>query len=66
MVTRYLRNAPPAEFRLIVSPLVGWIWFGGTIVVGGALLGLWPTPRAVRQRAGARSTAGLAREPARG
>jgi cytochrome c-type biogenesis protein CcmF len=66
MVTRYLRNDAPAQFRLIVSPLVGWIWFGGAIVVGGALLGLWPAPRAVRRRAAARSTAGLAREPARG
>jgi cytochrome c-type biogenesis protein CcmF len=66
MVTRYLRNNPPAEFRLIVSPLVGWIWFGGTIVVGGALLGLWPAPLAARRRAAARSNAGWAREPARG
>jgi cytochrome c-type biogenesis protein CcmF len=66
MVRRYLSNDAPAEFRLIVSPLVGWIWFGGTMVVGGALLGLWPAPRAVHRRAAARSTAGLAREPARG
>jgi cytochrome c-type biogenesis protein CcmF len=65
MVTRYLRNGAPAQFRLIVSPLVGWIWFGGAIVVGGALLGLWPAPSAVRRRAAARSTAGLVREPAR-
>jgi cytochrome c-type biogenesis protein CcmF len=64
MVARYLRSAPPAQFRLIVSPLVGWIWIGGAIVVGGALIGLWPAPRAVRRRVGARSPAGLAREPA--
>jgi cytochrome c-type biogenesis protein CcmF len=66
LVTRYLGNGAPAQFRMIASPLVGWIWFGGAIVVGGALLGLWPAPRAVRHRAAARSTAGLAREPARG
>lgn len=66
LVTRYLRNGAPAQFRLIVSPLVGWIWFGGAIVVGGVLLGLWPAPSAVRRRATAESTAGLAREPARG
>jgi cytochrome c-type biogenesis protein CcmF len=64
MVARYLRSAPPAQFRLIVSPLVGWIWIGGAIVVAGALIGLWPAPRTVRRRAGARSPAGLAREPA--
>jgi cytochrome c-type biogenesis protein CcmF len=66
LVTRYLRNDAPAEFRLIASPLVGWIWFGGAIVVGGALLGLWPAPQAARRRAAARSTAGLVREPVRG
>jgi cytochrome c-type biogenesis protein CcmF len=66
LVTRYLRNDAPAQFRLIVSPLVGWIWFGGAIAVGGALLGLWPAPSAVRRRAAAGSTAGLAREPAHG
>jgi cytochrome c-type biogenesis protein CcmF len=65
LVTRYLRNDAPAQFRLIVSPFVGWIWFGGAIVVGGALLGLWPAPRTARRRAAAPSTAGLAREPAR-
>jgi cytochrome c-type biogenesis protein CcmF len=66
LVTRYLKSAPPAQFRLIVSPLVGWIWFGGAIVVGGALLALWPAPRAVRRRATARSAGGLTQEPARG
>jgi cytochrome c-type biogenesis protein CcmF len=66
LVTRYLRNDAPAEFRMIASPLVGWIWFGGAIVVGGALLGLWPAPQAARRRAAARSTAGLVREPVRG
>jgi cytochrome c-type biogenesis protein CcmF len=64
LVRRYLRAAPPAQFRLIVSPLVGWIWFGGSIVVGGALMGLWPTRRAVRVRLAARSAPGLAQRPA--
>jgi cytochrome c-type biogenesis protein CcmF len=66
LVTRYMRSAPPAQFRMIVSPLVGWIWFGGAIVVGGALLAIWPAPRAVRRRATAGATAGLGREPASG
>jgi cytochrome c-type biogenesis protein CcmF len=64
MVARYLKDAPPAEFRLIVSPLVGWIWFGGSIVVGGALMALWPARRAVRFRPVARSAPGLAQRPA--
>jgi cytochrome c-type biogenesis protein CcmF len=53
VVRRYLRDAPVADFRLIVSPLVAWIWIGGVIVVGGTMLALWPAPRRVRRRAAA-------------
>jgi cytochrome c-type biogenesis protein CcmF len=66
LVSRYLRGAPPAQFRLIVSPLVGWIWFGGAIVVCGALLALWPAPRVARSRAADRSVAGATPPPAGG
>jgi cytochrome c-type biogenesis protein CcmF len=50
VVRRYLQAAPVAQFRLIVSPLVAWIWIGGMIVVGGAMVALWPAPRRVRRR----------------
>jgi cytochrome c-type biogenesis protein CcmF len=63
LVSRYVKSAPAAQFRLIVSPLVGWIWFGGAIVFGGALLALWPAPRSVRHRVASRSAAGLGGEP---
>jgi cytochrome c-type biogenesis protein CcmF len=53
VVRRYLRDAPVANFRLIVSPLVAWIWIGGVIVVGGAMVGLWPSPRQARSRVAA-------------
>ncbi len=55
LVSRYMKSAPPAQFRLIVSPLVAWIWFGGAIVAGGALLALWPAPRTARARISARA-----------
>src|ERR1700722_1390697 len=29
MAREYMRSPPPAEFHLIVSPLVMWIWIGG-------------------------------------
>jgi cytochrome c-type biogenesis protein CcmF len=45
IVTRYLRKPPPAQFRVIVSPLVGWIWIGGTIVIAGAMVAIWPSRR---------------------
>jgi cytochrome c-type biogenesis protein CcmF len=55
VVQRYLRDAPVAEFRLMVSPLVAWIWIGGLIIVGGALLSLWPASQRARARAAAPS-----------
>jgi cytochrome c-type biogenesis protein CcmF len=51
LVTRYMRDPPPAQFRLIVSPLVAWIWIGGSIVIGGAMIAIWPAPAAARRRA---------------
>ncbi len=61
----YLKDPPPAQFNLIVSPLVMWIWVGGLIVFGGAVIAIWPAPSVVRRRVAARSRAralhGLAR-----
>ncbi len=65
MEREYLKAPPPAEFHLIVSPLVMWIWIGGIIVAGGGLIALWPAPSVVRRRvrvlARGRATEGLAR-----
>jgi cytochrome c-type biogenesis protein CcmF len=58
IVRRYLRDAPVADFRLIVSPLVAWIWIGGVIVVGGTMLALWPAPQRARRRAAAHAPEG--------
>nr|MBA3301866.1 heme lyase CcmF/NrfE family subunit [Thermoleophilaceae bacterium] len=46
----YRREAPPANFRALVSPLVAWIWIGGGIAVLGALIALWPGARTTRAR----------------
>jgi cytochrome c-type biogenesis protein CcmF len=51
LVRRYATGAAAADFRLIVSPLVAWIWIGGVIVVGGAMIALFPVPAPRRQRA---------------
>jgi cytochrome c-type biogenesis protein CcmF len=53
IVDRYMRSSAVADFRLIVSPLVAWIWIGGVIVLGGTMIALWPAPRRVRRRAAA-------------
>ncbi len=61
----YLKAPPPAQFKLIVSPLVLWIWIGGAIVLSGSLIALWPAPSAVRQRVSVRARNRAARGLAR-
>ena len=61
----YLAHPPQAQFHLIVSPLVMWIWLGGLIVMTGGLIALWPAPSTLRRRVAAlerpRPLRGLAR-----
>ena len=65
IMQRYVEHPPPAQFRIIDSPLVTWIWIGAFIAFGGGLIALWPAPALVRRRATASARAGAAREPAR-
>ncbi|HET7274352.1 MAG TPA: cytochrome c-type biogenesis CcmF C-terminal domain-containing protein, partial [Longimicrobiaceae bacterium] len=46
---------PLTTFRVLVNPLVPWIWLGGLIMAIGTLIALWPTP--VRQGTPARRAA---------
>ena len=45
-----------ATVRVLVEPLVVWIWVGGLIVCLGALVGLWPTRKRSPQAATVAST----------
>jgi cytochrome c-type biogenesis protein CcmF len=45
----YLASSRLATFRVIVDPLVTWIWIGGLIALSGALIAIWPA-RAARRR----------------
>jgi cytochrome c-type biogenesis protein CcmF len=47
----YLTDGAPATFRVIVDPLVTWIWIGGLIALTGALIAIWPGRRARRRPA---------------
>ncbi len=38
----YLSDASPPTFKVIVNPLVTWMWIGGLISLAGALIALWP------------------------
>jgi cytochrome c-type biogenesis protein CcmF len=62
LVTRYRTNAPPANFRLISSPLVAWIWIGGLVVFTGGLIALWPAGDPAANRVRGRYAARVARE----
>jgi cytochrome c-type biogenesis protein CcmF len=65
MAREYMKTPPPAQFHLIVSPLVMWIWIGGLIVLGGGLIAMWPAPSAVRRRVGVRARSRAAQGLAR-
>jgi cytochrome c-type biogenesis protein CcmF len=58
----YAANPPPATFRLIVSPLVSWIWLGALIVFAGGLITLWPPARRAPRPVAAAYAARVARE----
>ena len=49
---------PVVTFKVLVNPLVPWIWIGGFIMALGTLVALWPAAEAVRSPARA-----AAREP---
>ncbi len=46
----YLSDSSTATFRVIVNPLVTWMWIGGLIAMAGALIAIWPTPGGRRRR----------------
>jgi cytochrome c-type biogenesis protein CcmF len=63
LAARYEVAPPPASFRLIVSPLVEWIWLGGAIAGFGGLIALWPAPFTARRRVAVLSRVRLGRQP---
>jgi len=62
-LTRSYANDPPAPtFRVLVSPMVTWIWLGALVVFLGGLIALWPSPRSVGRRVTAAYAARVGRE----
>jgi cytochrome c-type biogenesis protein CcmF len=57
----YLDDASRATFKVIVNPLVTWMWIGGLIALAGALIAIWPS-RGRRRRALIRTEADARKE----
>lgn len=47
-----------ATIRVLINPMVSWIWAGGLIVVLGAIVTMWPDRRRQREEAFIRYTVG--------
>ena len=47
----YVKRADPVTFRIIISPMVTWIWAGAIIGILGALFALWPARDPRRRKA---------------
>jgi cytochrome c-type biogenesis protein CcmF len=62
LTKKYAEDPPPATFRLLVSPMVTWIWIGALIVFCGGLIALWPAPRRAPRPVAARYAARVAQE----
>ncbi|HET7589475.1 MAG TPA: cytochrome c-type biogenesis CcmF C-terminal domain-containing protein [Solirubrobacterales bacterium] len=59
----YLDDDATVTFKVIVNPLVTWMWIGGLIALAGALIAIWPTRG--RRRGALVRTEGDARKEAK-
>jgi cytochrome c-type biogenesis protein CcmF len=57
----YLADRAPVTFKVIVNPLVTWMWIGGLIALAGALIAIWPA-RSRRRGAFVRTEADAGKE----
>ena len=52
LTQRFVTHPWPQQFKLIVSPLVSWLWLGAIIAAVGGLIALWPMRPPKRRRPG--------------
>jgi cytochrome c-type biogenesis protein CcmF len=50
LTQRFVTHPWAAQFLLIVSPLVTWLWLGAIMAAFGGLIALWPMPAPKRGR----------------
>ncbi len=51
-LSEYNRETGSATLRVLIHPLILWIWVGGGLVLGGAMIAFWPERKGLRNRAG--------------
>lgn len=49
-----------ASLKVIINPLIFWLWIGWMVLVGGSLVALWPDPREERALARIHARQGVA------
>ncbi len=42
ILSQYNQDDGSATFKVVISPLIMWMWLGGFILVGGTILAMWP------------------------
>ena len=52
---------PTTTFRVLVNPLVPWVWTGGLIMAIGTLIALWPSAAALEPKVARRASGAPAR-----
>ncbi len=45
ILSQYNQDDGSATFKVVISPLIMWMWLGGFILVGGTILAMWPDKR---------------------
>ncbi len=51
-----------ASFRVLINPMVNWIWAGGIVLALGAIVIMWPSARERREEAVARYSVEISEE----
>ena len=64
LTQRWVTRPWATQFKIIVSPLVTWLWLGAIITALGGLIALWPAPR--RGRRGGERASGRGHREAQG
>jgi cytochrome c-type biogenesis protein CcmF len=52
-----------ASFKVVINPLVVWLWIGGVVLTAGTTFALWPSAQEVRRRVFRLASSGMQSAP---